>query len=225
MVAINKSSIKIHWHEANKKLSAGQARMATLDEVQPHWIWQKSRVVIVSPRARLWSQFLCGTKIPDFAHIGCEVQMWDNNNKRQLYGLWSTAAQPPSLWQLSNSSDSEYYMRGHKHITTIGLNWGVMEYERDSWKKMRIMVKSLDYLALVGKSVVLVMRMWVYDQVLDLVWFHEQNLDIDWAHCQLTSPWSLRASGAKEVTTMTTMAVSKASEADNVNNNGNDLLL
>ena len=64
------------------KLGA-QAQMGTLDEVQPHRISQKSRVVLKRPRARMFSQYLCGTEIPDSAHIVHEVQIRDRNGEMQ----------------------------------------------------------------------------------------------------------------------------------------------
>ena len=54
-----------------------QAPMANLDEVQPHRISPKSRVVLGSPRGRMLSQYLCGTEIPDSAHIVHKVQIPD----------------------------------------------------------------------------------------------------------------------------------------------------
>ena len=65
-----------------EKLGA-QALMATLDEVQPHRISLKSRVVLESPSARVLSQYLCGTEIPDSAHIVHEVQIRHRNGEMQ----------------------------------------------------------------------------------------------------------------------------------------------
>ena len=50
-----------------------QALMVTLDEVEPHRISLKSRVVMESPRARMLSQYICGTETPDSANINHEV--------------------------------------------------------------------------------------------------------------------------------------------------------
>jgi len=65
-----------------EKLDA-QALMATLDEVQPHRISLQSRLVLESPRARMLSKYLCGTEIPDLAHIVQEVQIRDRNGEMQ----------------------------------------------------------------------------------------------------------------------------------------------
>jgi hypothetical protein len=65
-----------------EKLGA-QALMATLHEVQPHGISLKSRVVLESPRARMLNQYLCGTEIPDSAHIVHEVHIRDRNGEMQ----------------------------------------------------------------------------------------------------------------------------------------------
>jgi len=54
------------------------------------------------------------------------------------------------------------------HITTVGLNGGVMEHATDSRKKTRISVQYLDYLPPVDKSDVLVVPMRPYDVVLGL---------------------------------------------------------
>jgi hypothetical protein len=63
-----------------EKLGA-QALKATLDEVQPHRIAPKSRVVLESPRARMLSQYLCATKTADSAHIIYKVQIGDRNGE------------------------------------------------------------------------------------------------------------------------------------------------
>jgi predicted lipid carrier protein YhbT len=67
------------------------------------------------------------------------------------------------------------------HITTHGLNGGVMEHAKERWKT-RIAVQYLDYFAAVVESDLLVMSMPVYDVVLDSPWFHKSNADIDWAY-------------------------------------------
>ena len=57
-----------------EKLGA-RAQLVTLDEVQPHRISLKSRVVLESPRATILSQYLCSTESPDSAHIFHKVQI------------------------------------------------------------------------------------------------------------------------------------------------------
>ena len=61
-----------------EKLGA-QALMATLDEVPPHRISLKSRVILEILRARMLNRHLCGTEIPDSANIFHEVQTRDRN--------------------------------------------------------------------------------------------------------------------------------------------------
>jgi hypothetical protein len=162
-----------------EKLGA-QTQMATLDEVQPHRISLKSSVILETPRARMLSQYLCGTEIPDSAHIVHEVQIRDRNGEIQLVqalidcGETSICMAPWLLKRLGISHEAA-------HISTLGLNGGVMQQAKDS-RKTRIMVQYLDYLAPVDESDVLVVPMRVYDLLLGLPWFQKRNPDIDWAH-------------------------------------------
>jgi hypothetical protein len=203
-----------------EKLGA-QALMATLDEVQPHRISLKSRVVLESPRARMLSQYLCGTEIPDSAHIVHEVQIRDRNGEMQRVralidcSATSIFMAPRLLKRLGISHEAA-------HITTLGLNGGVMQHAKDS-RKTRITVQYLDYLPPVDESDVLVVPIRAYNLLLGLPWFQKRNPDIDWAHRRLTSLRSPRASGVEEMTPMTTAVASKVSEAEN--KNVNDQLL
>jgi hypothetical protein len=203
-----------------EKLGA-QALMVTLDEVQPHRISLKSRVVLESPRARMLSQYLCGSEIPDSAHIVHEVQIRDRNGEMQRVqalidcGATSICMAPRLLKRLGISHEAA-------HITTLGLIGRVIQQAKDS-RKMRITVQYLDSLAPVDESDVLVVPMRAYDLVLGLPWSQKINPDIDWAHRRLTSLRSPSASGVKEMTPMTTAVASKVSEAKN--KNVNDQLL
>jgi hypothetical protein len=115
-----------------------QALMATLDEVQPHRISLKSRVVLESPRARMLSQYLCGSGIPDSAHIVHEVQIRDRNGEMQRVqalidcGATSICMAPRLMKRLGISHEAA-------HITTLGLIGRVIQQAKDS-RKMRITV-------------------------------------------------------------------------------------
>jgi len=195
-----------------EKLGA-QALMATLDEVQPHRISLKSRVVLESPRARMLSQCLCGTETPDSAHIIHEVQIRDRNGEMQRVralidcGATSIFMAPRLLKRLGISHEAA-------HITTLILDGGVTQHPKAS-RKTRITMQYLDYLAPVNESDVLVVPMHAYDLVLGLPWCHKRNPDIDWAHLRLTTLRSPSASGVEEMTPMTTAVASKVSEAEN----------
>ena len=103
-----------------QKLGA-QALMATLEEVQPHRISLKSRVVLESPRARMLSQYLCGTETPDSAHIIHQVKIQDRNGEMKRVralidcGTTSIFMAPRLLKRLGISHEAA-------HITTLGLN-------------------------------------------------------------------------------------------------------
>jgi len=195
-----------------EKLGA-QALMATLNEVQPHRISLKSRVVLESPRARMLSQYLCGTETPHSAHIIHEVQIRDRNGEMQHVqalidcGPGRILMAPRLLKRLGISHESA-------HITTLSLDGGVMQHAKDS-RKTRITIQYLDYLAPVNESDMLVVPMRAYDLALGLPWFHKSNPDIDWAHRRLTPLRSPSASRVEEMTPMTTAVASKVSEAEN----------
>jgi len=193
-----------------EKLGA-QALRATLDEVQPHRISLKSRVILESPRARMLRQYLCGTETLDSAHIIHVVQIRDRNGEIQRVralidcGATSIFMAPRLLKQLGISHEVA-------HITTLSIDGGVMQHAKDS-RKMRITIQYLDYLAPVNESDVLVVPMREYHLVLRLPWFHKRNPDIDWARHRLTTLQSPSASGVEEMTPMTTAVASKVSEA------------
>jgi hypothetical protein len=56
------------------------------------------------------------------------------------------------------------------HITTHEMTGGVMQYSKDS-RKTRVTVQTVDYLAPIDKSDVLVVPMRAYDLVLGVPWF------------------------------------------------------
>jgi hypothetical protein len=57
--------------------------MATLDEIRPHRIALKSRVILESPRAQMLSQYLGSTETPDSAVIIDEIQTRDKHGQMQ----------------------------------------------------------------------------------------------------------------------------------------------
>jgi len=156
------------------------ALMATLDEVQPHQMSLKSRVILQSPMVRMLSQDLWGTEIQDLAGIVHKVHIRDRHGEMHraraliVCGAISIFMAPRLLRPLGISHEAA-------HIITLGLNREVMKHANDSWKT-RITVQYLDYLAPVDESDVLVMPMCAYDLILGLPWFQKSNSDIHWAH-------------------------------------------
>jgi len=103
--------------EPGMQAVATQALMATLDEVQPHRISLRLRVVLDSPRAHMFSQYLCGTEIPDSAPSIHEVQIRDQLARCSGYELLSTVAQLASLYlQDSLCKDAYASVRLHRDM-------------------------------------------------------------------------------------------------------------
>jgi len=65
---------------------AAQASIATLDEIKPHQVALKSRVILESPSAVRSRQYLYGTTRPDTAHIGHEMEVRDAHGEMQRVG-------------------------------------------------------------------------------------------------------------------------------------------
>jgi len=61
--------------ELGMQAAGTRALMATLEVIQPHRIALKPRVILESPSAHMFSQYLCGTETPDSAHIIHEVMV------------------------------------------------------------------------------------------------------------------------------------------------------
>ena len=164
---------------------ATRALMATLDEAQPHRISVRRRVVLESPRAHMFSQYLCGTETPDSAHIVHEVQIRDRYGEMQGVqvlidsGATSTFMSPKLLRRLGLRHQAA-------HTTTLGLNGHVIEHANDS-RKTTISVQYLNHLAPVDESEVLVVPIKAYDLVLGLPWLRARNPEIDWSKKLLLS--------------------------------------
>jgi len=159
--------------------------MATLDEIRPHRIALKSRVILESPRAQMLSQYLCGTETPDSAHIIHEIQIRDKHGEMQRVralidcGATSIFMAPRLLKKLGISHEVA-------HITTLGLGGQIMQHAKDS-RKTSITVQYMEHLAPVTEPEVLVVPMRAYDLVLGLPWFRARNPEIDWNLRRLTA--------------------------------------
>ena len=90
-----------------------QALMATLDEKRPHRIALKSRVTLESPRAKMLSQYLCGTETPDSTYIIHEIQIRDKQGDMQpVRALIDCGA--TSIFMASRLlKNSGYHMKQH----------------------------------------------------------------------------------------------------------------
>jgi len=77
------------WRERLDEMQLGmqaagtRAVMATLQAIQPDWIALTPRVILESPRAHMFSQYLCGTETPDSAHIIHEVKINDRHGEME----------------------------------------------------------------------------------------------------------------------------------------------
>jgi len=167
-----------------EKLGAG-ALMATLDEVKPHLVALKSRVILESPRAVMSSQYLCGTTRPDTAHIVHEVEVRDAHGEMQRVralidcGATSIFMAPRLRRRLG--------IRDEPALTaTVGLDGRVMVEAKDSWKAT-ISVRYLDQLAPVDEPEVLIVPMRACDLVLGMLWLTARNPEIDWSNGRLTA--------------------------------------
>jgi hypothetical protein len=160
---------RLHEMELGMQAVATRALMATLDEVQPHRILLRPRVVLESPRAHMFSQYLCGTETPDSAHIIHEDQIRDRHGEMQRVqalidcGATSIFMSPRLLLRLGLRHQAA-------HTTTLGLNGHVIEHANDS-RKTTISVQYLKHLAPVDESEVVVVLIKAYDLVLGLPWF------------------------------------------------------
>jgi len=69
--------------ELGMEMLGARAVMVTLDEVKPHRVASKSRVILESPMAVMSRQYLCGTTRPGTAHIVHEVEVRDRQSELQ----------------------------------------------------------------------------------------------------------------------------------------------
>jgi len=161
------------------------ALIATLEAIQPHRIALKPRVILESPRAHMFSQYLCGTETPNSAHIIHEVKIRDLHGEMQCVralidrGATSIFMAPRLLSTLGLPHEAA-------HKTTLGLNRQVMEHARDSWKPT-ISAQYFDHLAPVDEPEVLVVPIKAYDLVIGLPWFRARNPEIDLSRNRLLS--------------------------------------
>jgi hypothetical protein len=144
-----------------------QAVMATLDEIRPHQIALKSRVILESLRAQMLRQYLCGTETPDSAHIVHKIQIRDKHGEMQcvraLIDCRATSSfmAPRLLKKLGISQEAA-------HITALGLRGQIMQQAKDS-RKPSITVQYIVHIAPVTEPEVLGVLMRAYDLVLGLL--------------------------------------------------------
>jgi hypothetical protein len=162
-----------------------RALLATIDEIQPHRLALKSRVILEPPRALFSSQYLCGTEKPDSSHIVHEVQIRDRHGEIQRVralidcGATSIFMAPRLLRRLGLRHEPAF-------TSTQGLNGQIMMSAKES-QKTSFSVQYFQHLAPVDESEVLVVPMKTYDLVLGLPWFKARNPDIDWNSGRLLS--------------------------------------
>jgi hypothetical protein len=157
---------------------------ATLDEIQPHRIALKSRVILEG-RAVISSQYLCGTERPDSVHIVHEVHVRNIHGKMQLVkalivcSAMSIFISPILLRKLELPHEPAF-------TSTQGLNGQVMMSAKAS-RKASLLVQYFELLKQVDESEVLVITIKAYDLVLGLSWFKARNPEIDWTKGRLTA--------------------------------------
>jgi hypothetical protein len=175
-----------------------RALLASIDEVEMHRIALKSRVRLEAPRHLLpghllSSQYLCGSSQPDTCHVVHEVSVQDTQGNwirvKALLdcGATSIFALPWLVARLGLETE-------HAHITTYGLDGGVLAHARDS-RKTRLAVKYFAQAPVdepeardsVDEPEVLIVPMTAYDLVLGLPWFKTRNPEIDWEEGKLLS--------------------------------------
>jgi len=167
--------------------------MATLDEIQPHRIAMKSRVIL-EKRAQASSQYLCGTEKPDSAHVIHELRVRDEHGNMQRVralidcGATSIFMAPRLVWQLGLKHEPAF-------TSMQGFNGHVMVSTKES-RKTSISVQNFVHLAPVDEPEVLIVPMKAYDLVLGLPWFKERNPEIDWSRGRLTAQKSPGGDGA-----------------------------
>jgi len=162
-----------------------RALFATLDEIQPHRITLKSRVILEG-RALMSSQYLWGTERPDSAHIIHEVLVWNMHGNGQRVqelidcGAMSIFILPSLLRKLELPHEPAF-------TSTQGPNGHVMMSAKES-RKASLLPQYVEYLEPDDESEVLVVPMKAYDLVLGLAWFKARNPEIDWSKGRLSAP-------------------------------------
>jgi hypothetical protein len=143
-----------------------RALMATLEEIQPHRISLRPRVVLESPKALMSSQYLCGTARRDSSHFVHKVEIRDQHGELQRIrafidcGATSIFISPQLLNRLGLPHKTAY-------ITTHGLDGQVISHARES-HNTAMTVQYMNHLAPVHEPEVLVVPMRVYELALGL---------------------------------------------------------
>jgi hypothetical protein len=155
-----------------------------LDEIQPHRIALKSRVILEG-QALMSSQYLCGTERPDSVQIIHEVLVQKiHGNMQQVKALidcgsTSIFISPSLLRKLELPHEPAF-------TSTQGLNGQVMMSARES-RKASLLVQYFEHLEPVDELEVLVVPMTAYNLVLGLPWIKVRNPEIDWTKGRLTA--------------------------------------
>jgi len=124
--------------------------MATLEEIQPHRISLRPRVVLESPKALMSSKYLCGMARPDSSHIVHEVQIQDQHGELQrIRALIDCGA--TSIFISSRLLNRLGLPHEAAHIRTHGLDGQVIAHARES-RKTAMTVQYNNHLAPVSVS-------------------------------------------------------------------------
>jgi hypothetical protein len=151
--------------------------MLNLDDVQPYRVYLTLIVVLESPWAHMFSEYLCSTETPDSAHIIHKVQLQDQHGDMQRVralidcGVTTISTSPRLLRKLGIRHQASY-------TTTLGLNRYVIEHANDC-RKTTISGQHLKHLAPVDESEVLVVPIKPYTLVLGVPWFQARKPEID----------------------------------------------
>jgi hypothetical protein len=164
------------------------AMMATLEEIQPHRIPLKLRVILESPSAHMVSQYLCCTDTPDSAHIIHEhmIQVRQREMPCVRALIDCTAA---SIFLAPRLLRKHGLPHEAAHRLTLSPNERVIRHPRDS-RKPSISASYFHHLAQFDEPAVIVVPIKAYDIVLGLAWFRVRNPVIDWSPNPLLSLWT-----------------------------------
>jgi len=153
--------------------------MATSEEIQPHRISLRPRVVLDSLQALMSRQCLCGMARAYSLPIVNEVQIPDQNGELQKFralidcGATRIFMSPQLLNRLGLPHEAAY-------ITPHCLEGQVIAHARGN-RMTAMTFQFMDHLAQVHEPEVLVISMRAYDLVLGSPWFETRTLEIDWA--------------------------------------------
>jgi hypothetical protein len=165
--------------------SGTRVLIATLQEIQPHRISLRPRVVFECAKCLMSSQYLCCTESPDSSHIVHDLQKQNQHGELQRIcalidcGATSICISPHLLNRLGLPHEAA-------HITTHSLDSQVITHVRESCKTA-MTVHYMNHSAPGNEPEVLVILMRVYNLVLGLPWFKPRTPEIDSATSRSTS--------------------------------------